>query len=66
MARKITIIRTNAHGTNLVDQEAPVVEVYGFGAPILLTHASSMNGKPATECTDMEIIAAIRGDESVF
>jgi hypothetical protein len=57
----------NAEGTNLVDKSQPVIRVrFDNGKTLLLGRWPSMNGKPATECTDEEIRRAIEGDESVF
>jgi hypothetical protein len=57
----------NAEGTNLADKSQPVIRVrLDSGRTVLLGRWSSMNGKPATECTDEEIERAIKGDEPVF
>ena len=66
----IRIERGTAKGTNLMDQNAPVVRVYGLGNPILLTEASLMclphKSVNAVEATDEEIIWALTNDEHVY
>jgi hypothetical protein len=58
--------RPNAHGTNLEDKSQPIIYVFfPGGGYVLLGQWSLMNGKPATECTDDEILAALREDESI-